>query len=210
MTRVLIADDHAIIREGLKRILEAAGDLDVVAEAGTGPEALDLARASRPDVVLLDVSMPGRDGLETAKDLKRQNPKVRILMLTVHPEDLFAVRCLKEGADGYMTKDAAPDQLVQAIRRLQRGGKYVSANLAERLAFQLDGELERPAHEDLSDREFEVLRRIGAGKTVGEIAAELNLSVKTISTYRARILEKMNLKNNAEIIRYAVEKGLDG
>src|SRR6185295_12252807 len=202
MTRILIADDHAIVREGLKRILESAGDLDVVAEAGTGPETLDRARTSRPDVVLLDVSMPGRDGLETAKDLKRQNPKVRILMLTVHPEDLFAVRCLKEGADGYMTKDAAPEQLVQAIRRLQRGGKYVSANLAERLAFQLDGELERPAHEELSDREFEVLRRIGAGKTVGEIASELNLSVKTISTYRARILEKMNLKNNAELIRY--------
>jgi len=209
MTRILIADDHAIVREGLKRILESAGDLDVVAEAGTGPETLDRARTSRPDVVLLDVSMPGRDGLETAKDLKRQNPKVRILMLTVHPEDLFAVRCLKEGADGYMTKDAAPEQLVQAIRRLQRGGKYVSANLAERLAFQLDGELERPAHEELSDREFEVLRRIGAGKTVGEIASELNLSVKTISTYRARILEKMNLKNNAELIRYVVEKGLD-
>jgi DNA-binding NarL/FixJ family response regulator len=210
MIRILVADDHTIVREGLKAILERAGDFEVVAEAATGAEAVERARASRPDVVLLDVSMPGRDGLETAKDLKRQNPKVRILMLTFHPEDLFAVRCLKEGADGYMTKDAAPQQLVEAIRRIQRGGKYVSPNLAERLAFQLDGELDRPAHEILSDREFDVLRRIGSGKTVGEIGAELHLSVKTISTYRARILEKMNLRNNAEIIRYAVEQGLDG
>jgi DNA-binding NarL/FixJ family response regulator len=208
MVRLLIADDHAIVREGLKRILEAAGDLAVVAEAASGPEALEQARRSHPDVVLLDVSMPGRGGLETAKDLKQQNPKVRILMLTVHPEDQFAVRCLKQGADGYMTKDAAPEELVQAIRRLQRGGKYVSPNLAERLAFSLDGELGHAAHEDLSDREFEVLRMIGSGKTVGEIAAGLNLSVKTVSTYRARILEKMNLRNNAEIIRYVVELGL--
>lgn len=208
MIRVLIADDHPILREGLKRILETAGDLQVVAEATTGPETLDRTRTSRPDVVLLDVSMPGRDGLEIARDLKRLDRNLRILMLTVHPEDQFAVRCLKEGADGYMTKDTAPDQLVQAIRRLQRGGKYISPSLAERLALGLCEGFGGVAHDTLSDRELQVMRRIGSGRTVGEIAAELHLSVKTVSTYRARILEKMNLRTTGEMIRYAVEAGL--
>jgi len=207
MIKVLVADDHAIIREGLKRILEGS-DVQIVAEAATGPETLDKARKSRPDIVLLDVSMPGGDGLETARDLKRQNPKVRVLMLTVHPEDNFAVRCLTQGADGYMTKDAAPEQLIQAIRRIQKGGKYISPNLAERLALNLGEGSDRPAHDALSARELAVMRRIAFGKTVGEIAAELNLSVKTISTYRHRILEKMNLRNNSEIVRYAVGEGL--
>jgi len=207
MIKVLVADDHAIIREGLKRILEGS-DVQIVAEAATGPETLDKARKSRPDIVLLDVSMPGGDGLETAKDLKRQNPKVRVLMLTVHPEDNFAVRCLTEGADGYMTKDAAPEQLIQALRRIQKGGKYISPNLAERLALNLGEGSDRPAHDALSTRELAVMRRIASGKTVSEIAAELNLSVKTISTYRHRILEKMALRNNSEIVRYAVGEGL--
>jgi two-component system, NarL family, invasion response regulator UvrY len=207
MIKVLVADDHAIIREGLKRILEGS-DVQIVAEAATGPETLEKARKSRPDIVLLDVSMPGGDGLETAKDLKRQNPKVRVLMLTVHPEDNFAVRCLTEGADGYMTKDAAPEQLIQALRRIQKGGKYISPNLAERLALNLGEGSDRPAHDALSTRELAVMRRIASGKTVSEIAAELNLSVKTISTYRHRILEKMNLRNNSEIVRYAVGEGL--
>jgi len=207
MIKVLVADDHAIIREGLKRILEGS-DVQVVAEAATGPETLEMARKSRPDIVLLDVSMPGGDGLETAKDLKRLNPKVRVLMLTVHPEDSFAVRCLTQGADGYMTKDAAPEQLIQALRRIQMGGKYISPNLAERLALNLGEGADRPAHDALSARELAVMRRIASGKTVSEIAAELNLSVKTISTYRHRILEKMNLRNNSEIIRYAVGEGL--
>ncbi len=208
MTKVLIADDHPILREGLKRILETADDLQVVAEATTGPETLDRTRTSRPDVVLLDVSMPGRDGLEVARDLKRLDRNLRILILTVHPEDHFAVRCLKEGADGYMTKDTAPEQLVQAIRRLQRGGKYISPSLAERLALNLCEGVGGAAHEALSERELQVMRRIGAGRTVGEVAAELHLSVKTVSTYRARILEKMNLRTTAEMIRYAVEVGL--
>ncbi len=209
MIRILIADDHVIVREGLKRIIEASGSgLQVIGEAATGQEALDLAKATRPEVVLLDVSMPGRGGLETAQELKRRDPRVRVLMLTVHPEDHFAVRCLKEGADGYLTKDVASEQLVQAILKVHSGGKYVSPALAERLAFSLDSGFGRPLHEALSDREFEVLRRIGAGKTVGEIATELNLSVKTISTYRARILDKMNMKNNAELMRYVVEQGI--
>ncbi len=208
MIRILIADDHVIVREGLKRIIEASPGLQVVAEAGSGQEALDLAKSARPEVVLLDVSMPGRGGLETAQELKKRDPRVKVLMLTVHPEDHFAVRCLKEGADGYLTKDVASEQLVQAIRKVHGGGKYVSPSLAERLAWSLDTGFGRPPHEALSDREFEVLRAIGAGKTVGEIAAELNLSVKTISTYRARILEKMNMRNNAELMRYVMEQGL--
>lgn len=208
MIKILIADDHVIVREGLKRIIEASGGMQVVAEAGSGQEALDKAKATHPEVVLLDVSMPGRGGLETAQELKRRDPRVRILMLTVHPEDHFAVRCLKEGADGYLTKDVASEQLVLAIRKVHSGGKYISPNLAERLATLLDSGIGRPPHEVLSDREFEVLRRIGAGKTVGEIAVELNLSVKTISTYRARILEKMNMRNNAELMRYVVDQGL--
>jgi DNA-binding NarL/FixJ family response regulator len=208
MIRILIADDHVIVREGLKRIIEASGGMQVVAEASTGQEALEKAKVTHPEVVLLDVSMPGRGGLETAQELKKRDPRTRVLMLTVHPEDHFAVRCLKEGADGYLTKEVASEQLVQAIHKVYGGGKYVSPSLAERLAFSLDSGFGRAPHEALSDREFEVLRRIGAGKTVGEIASELNLSVKTISTYRARLLEKMNMKNNAEIMRYVVDQGL--
>jgi len=208
MGRILIADDHVIVREGLKRIIEASPGLLVVAEAASGQEALDEAKTARPEVVLLDVSMPGRGGLETAQELKKRDPRVKVLMLTVHPEDHFAVRCLKEGADGYLTKDVASEQLVQAIRKVHSGGKYVSPALAERLAFSLDTGFGQPAHEALSDREFEVMRAIGAGKTVGEIAVDLTLSVKTISTYRARILEKMNMRNNAELMRYVMEQGL--
>lgn len=208
MIKILVADDHAIFREGLKRIIESASDLELVAEATTGQEAIDRARASRPDVVILDVSMPGRGGIETAGDLKHYLPRVRVLMLTVHPEDHFAIRCLKEGADGYMTKDVAPTQLVEAIRKIHGGGKYVSQSLAERLALSLETGLGQAPHEGLSDRELQVMTQIASGKTVSEIAAELSLSVKTVSTYRARVLQKMRLRNNAEIMRYVVDAGL--
>jgi two-component system, NarL family, invasion response regulator UvrY len=209
MIRVLLADDHPIVREGLKRILEAVPDVAVVGEAASGPEAVDLARRHRAEVVLLDVSMPGRGGIETAHDLKRAVPGVRILILTVHAEDHYAIRCLREGADGYLTKDAAPQLLVEAVRKIHGGGKYISLALAERLALNLDAGFERPPHERLSAREFEIMLQIAGGKTVGEIASGLNLSVKTVSTYRARILEKMSLKNNAEIMRYAMQQGLE-
>jgi DNA-binding NarL/FixJ family response regulator len=209
MIRILIADDHMIVREGLKRIIESSGGgLHVVAEAASGQEAVEKGKATRPDVVLLDISMPGRGGLETAQEIKRHDPRVHVVILTVHPEDQFAVRCLKEGADGYLTKDAAPEEIVRAIRKVHGGGKYVSPSLAERLAFSLDLAYGQPPHEALSGRELDVLLRIGAGETVGEIAADLNLSVKTISTYRARVLEKMNMRNNAELMRYVVEHGL--
>jgi DNA-binding NarL/FixJ family response regulator len=209
MIRVVVADDHPIMREGLKRILGGVADLVVVGEAGSGPETLDLARQTQANVVLLDVSMPGRGGLETVQELKRQVPGVRILMLTVHPEDDFAIRCLREGADGYLTKDAAPELLVEAVRKIHAGRKYVSPALAELLAMNLDAGHEKAPHERLSARELEILRLIAGGKTVGEIGAELHLSVKTVSTYRARILEKTGLKNNASIMRYAVEHRLD-
>jgi DNA-binding NarL/FixJ family response regulator len=206
--RVLIADDHSIFRIGLKRALETAPDVVIAAEAATGEETLVKARQSQPDVVLLDVSMPGRGGIETAQELKRSNPRLRVLMLTVHPEDQFAVMCLKQGADGYITKDVPPETLLAAVRKVAAGRKYVSADLAERLATDLSSGGDRPAHELLSSREFEVMRKIAAGRTTGEIATELHLSVKTVSTYRTRVLQKMNLKNNADIMQYAFRTGL--
>jgi two-component system, NarL family, invasion response regulator UvrY len=209
MIRVLIADDHSIFRIGLKRTLESAPDMVVAAEAATGEETLVKARESNPNVVLLDVSMPGRGGVETAQELKRVNPRVRVLMLTMHPEDQYAVLCLKLGADGYVTKDVPPEVLLDAVRKVASGRKYVSSNLAERLATDLSGPGDRPAHELLSSREFEVMRKIAAGRTTGEIAAELHLSVKTVSTYRSRVLQKMNLRTNADIMHYAFRAGLE-
>jgi two-component system invasion response regulator UvrY len=209
MIRVLIADDHSIFRIGLKRTLESAPDMVVAGEAETGEETLVKARQCNPSVVLLDVSMPGRGGVETAQELKRANPRVRVLMLTMHPEDQYAVLCLKLGADGYVTKDVPPDVLIEAVRKVASGRKYVSSNLAERLATDLSGSGDRPAHELLSSREFEVMRKIAAGRTTGEIAAELHLSVKTVSTYRSRVLQKMNLKTNADIMHYAFRAGLE-
>ncbi len=209
MIRVLIADDHSIFRIGLKRALEAAPDMIIAAEAATGEETLVKARESQPDVVLLDVSMPGRGGVETAQELKRSHPRLRVLMLTVHPEDQYAVLCLKLGADGYITKDVPPEVLLSAVRKVASGRKYVSADLAERLASDLSSDTDRPAHELLSSREFEVMRKIAAGRTTGEIAAELHLSVKTVSTYRSRVLQKMNLKTNADIMHYAFRAGLE-
>jgi DNA-binding NarL/FixJ family response regulator len=209
MIRIVVADDHAILREGLKRILGGVGDLEVVGEAGSGPEAVDQACRAHADVVLLDVSMPGRGGLETVQELKRRLPSVRVLMLTGHPEDEFAIRCLREGADGYLTKESAPHLLVEAVRKVHAGRKYVSPALAELLAVNLDARHEKALHERLSGRELEILRLIASGQTVGEIGVLLHLSVKTVSTYRARILEKTGLRNNAAIVRYAVDHGLD-
>lgn len=208
MIRVLLADDHTLFREGVRRLLDTEAGIDVVAEAARGQEVLDQAAKTTPDVVLLDVSMPGRGGLETLGELKTRQAGIRVLMLTVHPEDHFAIRCIKGGADGYMTKDAAPEELVRAIRRVAGGHKYITPELAEQLAMTLGQDFEEQPHERLSDREFQVMRLIASGKTVSEIAEELNLSVKTISTYRSRILEKMNLRNNAEIMQYAIKREL--
>ena len=204
MIKVLIADDHAVVLEGLKQILSETPDIIVSAQATNGQEVLDKIRSNNVDVVVLDIAMPGRSGLDTLMHIKRERPSLPVLVLSVHPEDQYAVRVLKAGAYGYLTKDSAPDQLVAAIRKVVTGGKYVSPSLAEKLAFDLESDSGKPLHETLSDREYEVLCMIALGKTVKEIADKLSLSVKTISTYRARILEKMKMKNNAELTHYVI------
>ncbi|MEO8140664.1 MAG: response regulator transcription factor [Gemmatimonadota bacterium] len=206
--RVFIADDHPIVRQGLCRIVEADAGMSIAGEAGDAESLLAGLATSAADLVLLDVSMPGGRFLETLGTLRERHPTVRVLVLSVHPEDQWAVRALRAGASGYLTKDHSPDQLLEAIRRVYRGGKYVSPTLAEQLASQLDGEGKRAPHELLSDREFEVMRRLGSGQTVTEIARELGISAKTVSTYRTRILQKMAAETNADLVRYAARFGL--
>ena len=208
MIRVLIADDHAIVREGLKQILSEIPDMMVVDEAFDGEEALRKTQTDTWDVLVLDLAMPGRSGLDILEQLKGTHPWRPVLVLSMHAEEMYAVRVLKAGASGYLTKESTPYELVKAIRKVLSGGKYVSASLAETLALRLDDTTERPLHETLSQREFQVLRMMSSGKTITEVAGELSLSVKTVSTYRARILEKLNLRNNAEAIRYAVDHHL--
>jgi len=208
MIKILIADDHAIVREGLKQIVAETSDMTVADEASNGYEVLDRVRDNEYDVVVLDISMPGGDGLNILKQIRRERPKLSVLVLSMHPEGQYAVRVLKAGAAGYLTKESAPDELVTAIRRVAEGRKYVSSTLAEKLAFDLEHDTMRPLHETLSDREYQVLCMIAAGKRVKEIADELCLSIKTISTYRSRILEKMDMKNNAELTHYAIKEGL--
>ena len=208
MIRALIVDDNAVVRQGLKQILGDTPEMGVAGEATTGQEVLDKVRAETWDVVVLDISMPDRSGLDVLKQLRSERPKLPVLVLSMHSEDQYAVRVLKAGASGYLTKDSAPDELVKAIRKVVSGGTYVSPFLAEKLAFEIGTDSSRLPHETLSDREFQVLRLLAAGKSVGEIAAELCLSVKTISTYRARMLEKMNLGTNAELIHYAMQNHL--
>ncbi len=208
--RIFIADDHPIVRQGLRRIVEADAGLAIAGEAGDATALLSALDRTAADVVLLDVSMPGGPFLETLRELRARHPTVRVLVLSVHPEDQWAVRALRAGASGYLTKDHSPDQLLDAIRRVYRGGKYVSPTLAEHLAEHLDGGWQRAPHELLSDREFEVMRRLGSGLSVSQIASELAISAKTVSTYRTRILEKMAVATNAELVRYAARYGLIG
>jgi two-component system, NarL family, invasion response regulator UvrY len=208
MIRVLIADDHAIVREGLKQILSDVPDMTVVDEAFDGEEALRKARTDSWDVLVLDLAMPGRSGFEILEHLKSERPHKPVLVLSMHAEEMYAVRVLKAGASGYLTKESTPLELVKAIRKVLSGGRYVSAQLAETLAFRLDDDTERPLHESLSQREFQVLCMMADGMTVSEIAAALSLSAKTVSTYRARILQKLHLNNSAEAIRYALDNYL--
>jgi DNA-binding NarL/FixJ family response regulator len=206
--RLLIADDHPIVREGLKRIVAECPDMQVVAEASTGEEVLSITESNGIDVILLDISMPGPGFLEVMRTLRTSRSEQQILVLSVYPEDQYAVRALRAGAGGYLTKENSPQELAKAIRQVYRGGKYVTPSLAEKLAFELESDAHRQPHETLSDREYQVLCRLGSGDTVKDIAASLALSPKTVSTYRARILNKMNLKTTADLIRYAVEQGI--
>ena len=208
MIRVAIADDHPIVREGLRRIVSEDDGISVVGEASSAVELFRLLSSAPIDVVLLDVSMPGNTFVDTLKDLRRVHPSVKVLVISAHPEDQWAMRSLQAGAAGYLTKDHSPEQLVLAIRRVARGGKYVSETMAERLAGMVDSGRTRAPHETLSDREFEVLRALGSGMMVKDVAAQLRLSAKTVSTYRTRLLEKMGLKTKADLVRYVVTHNL--
>lgn len=208
MIKILIADDHAIFRHGLRQILEENPDMFVGGEASNGQDVLDQVWRSDFDLLLLDINMPGMSGLEALKQLKTQKPKLKVLVLSMYPEEQYAIRALKAGASGYITKASASEELIEAIRKVSQGGKYVSASLAEKLLFDFEADIDRPLHELLSDREYEVLCMIASGKTVSAIAEELCLSVKTVSTHRVRILEKMRMKNNAELTNYAIKQKL--
>jgi two-component system invasion response regulator UvrY len=208
MIQIVVADDHPVVRAGIKQIVAEAPDLQVGAEVGDGRELLNLLKEGSFDVIVLDISMPGMDGLELVKLLKNDHPRLPILILTLHPETRYAVRFLRAGADGYLTKANAADELIKAIRKVYGGGKYISAELAEKLASNLDPGSRQHPHEILSDREYQVMLRLASGKTVKEIGDELALSVKTVSTYRTRVLEKMNMKNNAQLMLYAINNNL--
>lgn len=208
--KVLIVDDHAIVRAGLKQILLEHPEPITVLEAGDGAEAMRLLRSHDCDVLLLDIALPGKNGIELLAQIKTEWKKLPVLILSMYPEDQYAVRALRAGAAGYMTKESAPDELLDAIRKVSSGGRYINPKVAEVLAFELDSFGEKSPHTLLSNREYDVMCRIASGKTVSEIAEEMALSVKTVSTYRTRILEKMKMKHNAELTHYAVKHGLTG
>ena len=208
MTRILVVDDHAIVRQGLKQILADTPDLVVAGEASTGQEALEKVRTGQWDVVVLDISLPDRSGLTVLEQLKTQYPDLPVLVLSMHAEEQYAVRVMKAGAAGYLPKESAPDQLVSAIHKVARGGKYVSPTLMEKFVSDLGTDPKKPRHEILSAREFQVLCMIAGGKSLTEIAEDLGVSVKTISTHRTRMLKKMELKTNADLIHYAIRTGL--
>jgi len=206
--RVLVADDHAVVRQGLKQILSEEPDILEVGEAGSGAEALRLSREAEWDVVILDITMPDGSGLDILRELRHEKPQLPVLVLSVHSEDQYALRVLRSGAAGYLTKECAPQELVEAVRRVVSGGKYVGLDLAERLAEVLAGDRNQQAHEQLSDREFQILCLIGSGRSATEIAQELSLSPKTVSTYRRRVLDKMHMNSNVELTRYVLEQQL--
>ena len=206
--RILITEDHVVVRQGLKLILADHFKKAVFGEARNATEALARVWKEKWDVVVLDITMPGRSGLEVLKEIKRSRPKLPVLILSMHPEDQFAVRLFKAGAAGYLTKESAGDELVGAIKKVVAGGRYISPSMAERMASYLTVDVQKAPHERLSDREFLILRMIGSGKPVGQIAKELSLSISTVSTYRARVLQKMDMKNNSELTHYALQKEL--
>jgi DNA-binding NarL/FixJ family response regulator len=208
MIKVIIADDHPIVRAGLKQIILEDQSINVAGEAANGADLLRQVRNQDFDVIILDLTMPGMDGIDVLKQLKIEKPHTPVIILTVHPESQYALRILKAGASGYLTKESASDELIRAIRKVHNGGKYINPSLAEKIAFALDEDSGKLPHETLSDREYQVLCLIGSGKTISQVADSLSLSVKTVSTYRSRILEKMKIQNNAELIHYTVQNGL--
>lgn len=206
--RILVVDDHAIVRKGLIQIISEVPGMHMVDEAGNGIEAMQMLLEKDYDIVLLDISMPGKSGLDILRTIKNKRPKIPVLVLSVHPEEQYAIRAIKAGASGYLTKDSAPDELIAAIKKISKGGKYVTTSLAEKLLYELEPSDEKPGHEILSDREYQVMCMFALGKTLKEIAKELSLSIQTVSTYRMRILEKMRMSTLAEVIRYAIKHGL--
>ena len=208
MIRILIVDDHVMFREGLKQILAKHSDMRVVDEAGSGQEAMEKVLRHKLDVILLDISLPGRNGPELLSEIKKNKSDLAVLVLSMHPEDQYAIRMMKAGALGYMTKESAPEELISAIRKVATGRRYISSKLAEEMAVALDTNTAKLPHQLLSNREFQVMRMLASGKTLKDIADEIMISEKTVTTYRARILEKMKLKNNTEITIYAIENKL--
>lgn len=208
MIKIFIADDHILIREGLKKILSLEKDIQIIGETDNSEDIISLVLKTKPDIILLDISFPGKNGLEILKELKISSPDVKALILSMHPEDKFAVRAIKSGAYGYITKESASDELIKAIRKAASGGKYISQNLAEALLNEINSPEKKKPHELLSDREFEVLRLIVSGKSQSEISQKLSLSSSSVNTYRARILKKLNLRTNADLIYYAIQNGL--
>ena len=208
MIRILVADDHTVVREGIKQILAGREDMVVEDEAASGEEVLSKIGKKSYDLLLLDISMPGRGGLEVLEEIKVLQPKLPVLVLSMHPEEQYAVRMLRGGAAGYLTKGSAPQELISAIQKVSGGGKYITVSLAEKLAFELDARAEKPSHERLSNREYQVMLLLASGQSVNQIAEMFSLSGKTISTYRNRILKKMNMKKNAELTLYAVKNNL--
>ncbi len=208
MSRVLIADDHGVVREGLRRVLSRMPDIEIVGEAANGGQALEMTRRLEPDLILLDLSMPGGGGLDVLARLKSELPNTPVLVLTMHPEEQYAERAFRYGAMGFVSKGSAVDELLEAVRRVLDGKRYISPELADLLASRLGAEEQAPLHERLSDREYLVMHHLASGQTVSEIADALHLSIKTISTYRSRILEKLKLKNNVELVHYAIRNRL--
>lgn len=206
--KILIVDDYELIREGLKKIINKEKDIEILGEASSSEELFDLLKNNKVDIIILDISLPGRSGLDILKDLQIQYPETKILILSMHPEDRFAVRALRAGASGYITKEMASNFIIDALRKIYDGRKYISSTLAEHLAQELNTNYEKPQHENLSNREFEVMKLIAEGKVVREIAELLCISVNTVTSYRSRIMDKMKMKTNAEIIRYVIEQSL--
>jgi len=206
--KILICDDHQILREGLIRILQQLDDVDLISQAGDGAQALNLLKQEKYDILLLDISLPDRNGLEILQTVKDRWPETRILILSMHPQEQYAIRALRLGASGYLTKETASDELLLAIRRILAGGRYISQSLAESIAGQFDQDVNRQKHDSLSRREFEIFLKLAAGRSLLEIGNELCISDKTVSTYRSRIMEKMGMARNTELTRYCIENGL--